>query len=111
MKISEIKVDDVAKYLRLDDLLEDETEKAILEKQLTPIMAASKAFISKYTGIKIAKDNDTDEDKTIDDYDDFYIAFMVLCQDMYDNRTMYVDKSNVSRVVSCILNMHCTNLI
>lgn len=111
MKISEITVDDVAKYLRLDDLLEDATEKIILEKQLTPIMAASKTFISKYTGIKIAKDNDTDEEETIDDYDDFYIVFMALCQDMYDNRTMYVDKSNVSKVVAWILNMHCKNLI
>lgn len=47
----------------------------------------------------------------IDAFQDFYIAYMVLCQDMHDNRSMYVDKSNVNKVVESILGMHCVNLL
>ena len=31
---------------------------------------------------------------------------MVLCQDMYDNRSMYVDKNNMNKVVEAVLGMH-----
>ena len=111
MKISEITFEDVAVQIKLEYLLENDIDKAELKKKLEPIMLAAKSYISSYTGIKIQVDNKEDTSKTIDDYDDFYIAFMVLCQDMYDNRSMYVDKSNVNKVVSCILDMHCTNLL
>ena len=47
----------------------------------------------------------------LDAYEDFVIAVYVLCQDMYDNRMMYVDKSNVNKVVETMLGMHCTNLL
>lgn len=111
MKISDITFEDVAVQIKLEYLLENESDKEALKKQLDPIMSAAKAYISSYTGIKIQADNEEDTSKTIDDYDDFYIAFMVLCQDMYDNRSMYVEKSNVNKVVSSILDMHCTNLL
>lgn len=111
MKISEITFEDVVVQIKLEHLLENENDKAVLKKQIDPIMAAAKSYISWYTGIKIQVDNEEDTSKTIDDYDDFYIAFMVLCQDMYDNRSMYVEKSNVNNVVTCILDMHCTNLL
>ena len=47
----------------------------------------------------------------LDAFEDFYICVMVLCQDMYDNRAMYVDKTNLNKVVSSILDMHRTNLL
>jgi hypothetical protein len=47
----------------------------------------------------------------IDAFDDFVIAVYVLCQDMYDNRTMYVDNANVNKVVDNILGMHSINLL
>ena len=47
----------------------------------------------------------------LDDHEDLYTAFMVLCQDMYDNRAMYVDKNNVNRVVDSILFRHRTNFV
>lgn len=111
MKISDITFEDVAVHIRREDLLENNSDKEILRKQLEPIMSAAKAYISSYTGIKSQADNEEDTSKTIDDYDDFYIAFMVLCQDMYDNRSMYVEKSNVNKVISSILDIHCTNLL
>lgn len=105
MKISDVTVQNVADYLRLDTPTEEET------MLIKAIMESAKSYISSYTGIKIQKDNEEDTSKTIDDYNDFYIAFMVLCQDMYDTRSLYTDKSNVNKTVSCILDMHCTNLL
>ena len=47
----------------------------------------------------------------IDAFVDFVIVVYILCQDMYDNRSMYVDKNNLNKVVDSILGMHCTNLL
>jgi hypothetical protein len=93
MKVSRIEIDQVAEYLRLDDYRDED---------ILPLLDAAKAFIRSYTGL-------TDEE--IDTHDDFYIVVMVLCQDMYDNRCMYVDKSNLNKVVETILGMHCINLL
>ena len=69
---------------------------------MSAILDSSKAFIRSYTGL-------TDDE--INTHDDFYIVVMILCQDMYDNRCMYVDKSNLNKVVETILGMHCVNLL
>lgn len=100
MKISEITENDVANYLRLDDYETGE---------LQPYMTVATKFIEDYTGIPSKSDDTTVE--TLDDHEDFWIVYMVLCQDMYDNRSYYVDKTNINRVVSAILNMHCRNFI
>ena len=94
MKVSEITVTDVAKYIH-----EDDEDSAL---GIVPMLEAAKHYVKEYTGL-------TEEE--IDEHEDFYIVIMVLCQDMYDNRCMYVDKSNVNKVVSTILNMHCVNLL
>lgn len=93
MTLSEIKKQNVADFLRLDDAN---------DSLLTPIMDAATKYILDYTGMT--------EDE-LDDHEDLYTAFMVLCQDMYDNRAMYVDKNNVNRVVDSILFRHRTNFI
>ena len=36
---------------------------------------------------------------------------MVLVQDMYDNRAMYVEKDNINRVVDSILFKHRRNFV
>lgn len=106
MKVSKITVNKVAEYLRLDDANNlSVSDTALLEAILT----SSKEYISSYTGIPITSE-DT-EAETLDSHDDFYIVVMVLCQDMHDNRTMYVDKSNINKVVETILGMHCRNLL
>lgn len=94
--LSALTVQDVAKYIRLDDLTADD------EDFLTTALAASKAFILKYTGLTAAE-ADTKLDLTI--------AAYVLCQDMYDTRTLYVDNSNVNKVVEAILGLHSVNLL
>lgn len=93
MKVSEITVEDVANYARIDDFNDIEIKN---------ILESAKAYVRSYTGL-------TDEE--IDTHDDFYIAVMALCQDMYDNRSMYVEKNNVNKVVDAILGMHCVNLL
>ena len=93
MKVKEIETENVAEYLRLDEYDED---------QMSAILDSAKAFIRSYTGL-------TDDE--INTHDDFYIVVMILCQDMYDNRCMYVDKSNLNKVVETILGMHCVNLL
>lgn len=93
MKVSEVTPADLAEFLRLDEYQEDEMQR---------ISDSAKGYIRDYTGL-------TDEE--IDTHADFLTALLVLCQDMYDNRAMYVEKSNVNRVVESILNMHRVNLL
>lgn len=106
MKVSEITVNNIAEYLKYDDPENlSESDKI----HLASLLSATKAFISDYTGIPIK--SDVAEAETLDSHEDFYIVVMVLCQDMHDNRSMYVDKSNLNKVVDTILGMHRKNLI
>lgn len=98
MKVSEIQRSDVVGYLKLDLLDLEASELAEIDNTLI----SAKKFIKSYTGL---------DDTQIDLHDDFYIVVMVLCQDMYDNRSMYVDKNNLNRVVDTILGMHAINLL
>lgn len=95
-KLSDVTVEDVAKYIRLDEVTEDD------EKLLNNLIVIAKEFIKNYTGVK---------EKNLDNYNDFVIVLYILCQDMYDNRVLYVDKSNVNKVVESILGMHSLNLL
>lgn len=94
MKVSEITTEHVAEYLRID-------EEGAPDK-LNPALAAAKSYISSYTGIPLAE---------LDRYEEFYTAVMVLCQDMYDNRSYYVERNYVNKTVSAILDMHRRNLV
>ena len=94
MKVSTITCDDIANYIRLQEV--DEAEKRLL----TALLTIAKKFITENTGVK-----------DLDEYDDFIIVVFILCQDMYDNRTLYVDKSNLNKVVENILGMHSQNNI
>jgi len=94
MKVSTITVEDIANYIRLQEV--DEADK----KLLTALMTIAKKFITENTGVK-----------DLDEYDDFIIVVFILCQDMYDNRTLYVDKNNINKVVETILGMHSQNNI
>ncbi len=97
-KISEITAQDVANYCHIDEYDEQE---------ILTYLNIAKEYISNYTGISI-----TGEGETLDDHSDFVIVAYVLCQDMYDNRSMYVDsKMKSNMVVQTILDMHQRNLL
>ena len=95
-RISEITTDDLVDYLRLPDV-----DSAQLQL-LTTIKAAAINYIIGVTSLKL---------EDLDNYPDMTIALYALTQDMYDNRTIYVDKANISDTVSTILNMYRTNLL
>lgn len=95
MKVSEITAANVAEYLRID-------EEDVSAEKLEPILAAAKSYIVNYTAIPLEE---------LDGYEEFYIAVMVLCQDMYDNRSYYVERNYVNKTISTILDMHRRNLV
>ena len=93
MKVSEIIVQNVVDYIKLDEFNEAEIQTMI---------NIAKAYIRGYTGL---------DDIAIDTHEDFVLVVYVLCQDMHDNRSMYVDKSNTNKIVDTILGMYCINLL
>ena len=95
-KISDITYQDIADYIRLSEVSQSE------QNYLTTLINISKDYILNYTGI--------DEDN-LDNYKDLIIVVFVLCQDMHDTRSMYVDDSNLNKVVETILGMHQNNLL
>ena len=95
-KVSEITIKDVADYIRLDDY-ED--------RDIETYLNIAKSYISSYTDIPVT----SEEGESLDDFPDFVIVVYVLCQDMYDNRSMYVEKANINKVVQTILDMHTRN--
>lgn len=96
-KVSEITASDVWEYLNPSEDLDSDTETT-----LNNLIGIAKAYIQNYTGRKEAE---------LDNYQDFVIVVFVLCQDMWDTRTLYVDKSNLNNVVDTILGMHSVNLL
>ena len=95
-KVSEITATDLAEYLRLDEVSQTETI------TLNNLLGIAKSYISSYTGRTIEE---------LDDYQDFVIVALVLVQDMWDNRTLYPERSNLNNVVETIMSLHSVNLL
>lgn len=95
-KVSDITANDLADYIRLDEVTSDD------ENTLNTLLNVAKTFISEYTGR-------TSEE--LDNYQDFVIVALVLVQDMWDTRALYVDKTNLNKVVESILGLHSVNLL
>ena len=95
-KVSEITIDDVASYIRATDT-----------DGIDTYLNIAKNYISNYIGIP----ETNEEGESLDDFPDLVIVVYILCQDMYDNRTMYVNSGNINKVVQTILDMHTRNNI
>ena len=95
-KVSDITVKCVADYLRLDEVVESEND------TLTMLISIATSFIKSYTGL---------DNADVDKYPEFVIVVLILCQDMWDNRTMYVDSKDLNNTVQSILAMHSVNLL
>lgn len=93
-KVSEITVEDLADYIHITELTTDESN------TLTTLKTVAENFIKSYTG----QDN-------LDTYPDFVIVVLILVQDMWDNRTLYMDSNDLNKVVETILGMHSINLL
>lgn len=95
-KVSKVTSADLAEFLRVGEVTPSE------DGFLKTIIGAATAYMSKYTGLTTAQ---------LDGSQDFVFVLLVLCQDMYDNRTLYVDSANVNQAVQSILDMHSVNLL
>ena len=95
-KVSQITASDLAEYMRLDEVLEGDTN------TLNNMLEVAKTFICQWTGQKT---------EDLDKFNDFVIVVFVLVQDMWDSRTLYVDKTNLNKVVESILGLHQINLL
>ena len=94
MKISDISLETVKDYLKVENDIEDTL--------IDNILTASKSFIRNYTGL-----NDTE----LDDKEDISLVVLVLANEMYSNREYTVDKNTLNPIVVSILNMHSVNLL
>lgn len=95
-KVSEVTSTDLAAFLRVGEVTPSD------EGFLNTIIGAATAYMCKYTGLTTAQ---------LDESQDFVPVLLVLCQDMYDNRALYVDSANVNLAVQSILDMHSVNLL
>ena len=96
MTVADITVQNVADYLRLSELSAADT--AFLGSALS----IAKAFIKDYTG---------QTEEFVNASETFVAVEYVLCQDMYDTRALYVDKTNLNKLVDTILGMYAINLL
>ena len=94
--VSQITAQDVADYLRLCEVTEDDLN------TLNTLLTVAKVYVGEYTGRTI---------QDLDNYKDIIIVVLILCQDMWDNRTLYVDTNNANKVVESILGLHSVNLL
>ena len=95
-KVSEVTSTELAEYLRVGEVTASE------DGFLKTIIGAATAYMCKYTGLTAAQ---------LDESEDFVFALLVLAEDMYDNRALYVDSTNVNQSVQSILDMHSVNLL
>ncbi len=95
MRISQITAEDVATFLRLE-----EGDYSVTE--LSAMMEVATCYLTGATSIP---------QEELDNYGDFWLAFMVFMQDMYCNRTKNVYKANVNQTVEDIIAMHRRNLV
>lgn len=63
---------------------------------------AAIAYCVEYTGLK---------EEEMNEKEDITIAVLTLISDMWDNRSMTVERSNTNKVIDTILGMHCVNLL
>lgn len=95
-KLSELTAADIAEYLRLSDVTSDDMN------SLTTYLTIAKSYIVQYTGYTLAE---------LDAFSDVVQVALILCQDMYDNRSLYIEKSNLNYVVESTLDSHRINLL
>ena len=89
MKVSEITYREIAEYIRLTEVSEEDMS------LLNNLINIAKAYLKENTGVE-----------DLDEFNDFVIVIFILCQDMCDNRTLYVDNTNMNKVVESIIGMH-----
>lgn len=99
MKISAVELEDILHFCRIDEEDIQEQEQREIMQIIAP---AAKSYILHETGMK---------EEELDKFEDLTIAYLVLIDEMYDNRVFTVSKDTVNKIVSNILSMHPRNLL
>lgn len=73
-----------------------------IPEEISMIMEAASGYILSYTGLSAEE---------ADKHDDLALAYLALCQDMYDNRAYTADNAGKNPVVETILGMYGRNLV
>ncbi len=107
MKTSEITTAYICNFLHEDINEMSENDLAMLGN----LLDAAVAYVCSYTGMSDDELDGEEDYKKIDYHEDVTIAVLMLISDMYDNRAIAVDKSNINRTAEIILNMHCFNFL
>lgn len=94
MKISEITIKELKEYANVDH----DHDNTILNS----ILLAAKSYIKNYTGLT---------EEQIDSKEDLTIALMVLCNEMYDNRSFSAQDNKSNVIITNILDMYSVNLL
>lgn len=93
---SQITVDDVADYIRLNEVTVKE------RTLLTTMLASARSHVLAYTG---------QTEEKADTFPEFTIAVYAICEDMYDKRTFQADAGSVNEIVASILGSRSINLL
>lgn len=98
MFVSQVSLEVAKKYCRIDHEDDDDLVQAFIQ--------ASKEYVKSYTGLS---------EEAIETKESITPAVLMLCADMYDNRSATDSSSRVSTkinmVLDSILGMHSINLI
>lgn len=98
MKVSEITQDVILNHLR-----EEESNLEFKDISLINVM--------KKASIEFCKSQTNLSEKQLDQHEDITIAVLTLISDMWDNRSMTVQRSNTNMVIDTILGKHRMNLV
>jgi hypothetical protein len=90
MIVSEITLNDVAGYLKLKD---GEYTQAELQMYLD----AAVAFLKTFTGLDAAG---------LEEHEDLTVVILMLCHDMYENRSLNTEKSSMNQIAELILTQY-----
>lgn len=94
MTVSELTVDNVKNYLRVDTDIDDTL--------LAVILPAAKRFCAQYTGLTL---------EALDSYEDMPLAVLAVAADMYEVRQVTLNGTQINPTTAQILGTYSTNLL
>ena len=94
MLVSELTVDNLKNYLRVDTDIDDNL--------LAVILPAAKRFCAQYTGLTL---------EDLDDYEDMPLAVLAVAADMYEVRQVTLNGTQINPTTAQILGTYSTNLL
>ena len=94
MTVSELTVNNLKNYLRVDTNIDDTL--------LAVILLAAKRFCAQYTGLTL---------EDLDDHEDMPLAVLAVAADMYEVRQVTLNGTQINPTTAQILGTYSTNLL